>query len=78
LIFEFPDRTSRKLRYRFEDLEGIIFGIKTPHEAKVEIMRIIGAKCRNAVRSDFEFHQAYYSRQTGRIETALLPLLKLD
>jgi hypothetical protein len=41
-------------------------------------MRIIGAKCRNAGRSDFEFHQAYYSRQTGQIETAQLPLLKLD
>ena len=78
LIFEFPDRASRKLRYRFEDLQGIIFGIKTPPEEKVEIMRIIGAKCRSAKRSDFEFYQAYYSRRTGRIETAELPLLKLD
>ena len=78
LILEFPDKASRKLHYRFQDFEGIIFGLKTPPEDKVEIMRIIAAKCRSEGRSDFEFQQAYYSRQTGKIETAQLSLLKLD
>lgn len=78
MTMEFHDKPSRKLRYRFEDLQGIIFGIKTPPEHKIEIMRIIGAKCRDEGRTDFEFYQAYYSRQTGRIETAQLSLLKFD
>jgi hypothetical protein len=78
MMMEFPDKPSRKLHYRFKDLQGIIFGIKTPPEHKIEIMRIIGAKCRDEGRTDFEFYQAYYSRRTGRIETAQLSLLKFD
>ena len=51
------------------DLQGIIFGMKTPTQDKIDIVRIIEGKCRKEARDKFEFHQAYYSRQTGRIVT---------
>jgi Protein of unknown function (DUF2971) len=75
-IIDLSEKANRKLRYRFADLEGIIFGIKTPHQAKIEVRRIIESKCRKEGLKDFEFHQAYYSRQTGKIETSRLNLLK--
>lgn len=78
MITDLSDKAPRKLRYRFEDLQGIIFGIKTPLQDKVAIMRIIGSKCTKSRRKDFEFHQTYYSRQTGQIATTQLRLLKFN
>jgi hypothetical protein len=68
--------SERTLRYRFEDLQGIIFGIKTTAEDKAAIVRIIQAKCAETGRTDFEFYQAYYSRLTGKVETALWDFVK--
>ena len=68
--------SERTLRYRFEDLRGIIFGIKTTVEDKAAIVHMIEAKCAETGRTDFEFHQAYYSRLTGRVETAPWDLVK--
>lgn len=47
---------SRKIKYRFEDLQGIIFGIKTSTQDKIEIIRLIEAKCKQERRQKFEFH----------------------
>jgi hypothetical protein len=71
-------KEDRKLKYRFEDLTGIIFGLKTSAENKIAVMRIIERKCVEAGRSDFEFWQAHYSRRTHQIELALLRLLKIN
>jgi hypothetical protein len=68
---------ARKAIYRFEDLDGIIFGIRTPLEDKLKICRIIEDKCRVANRNDFKFFQAYYSRSDGEIKYHELGLLKL-
>ena len=73
----FDDLESRKLKYRFTDLAGIIFGIKTTTEDKLRIMRIIERKCIAEERQDFEFHQAYYSVKTKKIELAPLTMLKV-
>jgi hypothetical protein len=70
--------SERKLRYRFEDLQGVIFGMKTTTEDKVAIARVLQAKCRAAGRSNFEFHQSYYSRISGRIATTPWNLVKLS
>jgi hypothetical protein len=78
MMMDFSDRAARKVRYRFEDLRGVIFGIKTPAQDKRAIIRIIESKCRKDGRKDFEFHQSYYSRQTGKIETTQLRLLKFN
>ncbi|HVE22956.1 MAG TPA: DUF2971 domain-containing protein [Acidocella sp.] len=68
----------RKLKYRFEDLAGIVFGLKTSTESKIAAMRIIERKCVESRRTDFEFWQAHYSHRTRQIELARLGLIKID
>ena len=75
-LTDFSQIESRKLRYRFDDLQGIIFGIKTTAQDKVAIARTVLEKCKQSGRTDFEFHQAYYSRRTGKIETTQWTLVK--
>jgi hypothetical protein len=75
---DFSDPPTRKLKYRFADLKGIIFGINTPDEDKLAVIEVIERKCRQEKREDFEFHQAYYSRYTGLIEAAPLSLIKIS
>jgi len=74
----FDDQESRKLKYQFDDLVGIIFGIKTTTEDKLNIMRIIEQKCITEKRQNFEFLQAHYSPQSKRIEVIPLSLLKVQ
>lgn len=74
---DLSDRASRKAHYRFEDLQGIIFGMKTSSPDKAAIVRIIQEKCKGTGRKDFEFYQTYYSRRTGRVGTTPWDLVKL-
>ncbi|MFE8873799.1 DUF2971 domain-containing protein [Acetobacter persici] len=69
-------KEDRKLKYRFDDLSGIIFGIKTSTENKIAAMRIIEKKCLEAGRTDFEFWQTHYSHRTQHIELYRLNLIK--
>ncbi len=70
------EKEKRKLKYNFCDLEGIIFGIKTSDFDKLKILEIIGKKCREIGRNNFNFYQAAYSHETGKIERIKLNLLK--
>jgi hypothetical protein len=72
----FDTKESRLLDYRFEDLQGIIFGVRTPVDAKTQIIKIIDAKCRAVGRAEFEFHQAAYS-PGGAIEIRPLSMIKV-
>lgn len=72
---DYTEKDSRKLQYNFKDLKGIIFGIKTAPIDKMKIIKIIDEKCKKEDRKDFEFYQAYYSRQTQQIEKQKLSLL---
>jgi Protein of unknown function (DUF2971) len=74
----FDDKPSRKLKYRFSDLAGIGFGMKTPAEDKIRIMKIVEQQCRSEGRTHFEFYQARYSRQAQKIELIPLTLLKIN
>jgi hypothetical protein len=74
----FEDKPSRKLKYRFSDLAGIAFGMKTAAEDKIRIMKIIEQKCRAERRTDFEFYQARYSRQAQKVVLVPLTLLKVN
>lgn len=65
------------MNYKFSDLAGIIFGINTPEEDKLAIIRVIQEKCAEENREEFEFHQAYYAKQTGKIDAVLLSLIKM-
>jgi len=67
----------RKATYRFEDLDGIIFGIRTSMEDKLKIYSIIKEKCIATGRQDFSFYQAAYSPIKGEIEYHPLQLLKI-
>jgi hypothetical protein len=44
-----------------------VFGIKTPEDTKIDIIRIIEEKCRSENRTDFKFYQAFYSKKDGHI-----------
>lgn len=69
-------KQERALKYNFEDLDGIVFGLKTSGDDKMAIMRIIESKCKSENRSDFHFYQSYFSSASGTIEHAPLSLLK--
>lgn len=56
-----------KAKYRFQDLEGIIFGIKTSMADKIKIFNIIKEKCQKEKRTDFKFYQAYFCHKTQQI-----------
>jgi hypothetical protein len=78
LTIDFSNKADRKLKYRFEDLDGVIFGMNTPLEDKLAIMRIIESKCIEKGRKDFDFYQATYSSVKGSIEIVKLDLIKLS
>jgi hypothetical protein len=59
---------NRKLRYKFEDLDSIIFGIRTPLDDKLKIIDIIKKKCIENKRDSFDFYQANYSSFSGQME----------
>jgi hypothetical protein len=69
-------KDMRKATYDFVDLEGVIFGMNTPHKDKLDVMRIIEGKCRKEGRTDFKFYQAYYSAENGQIDALEMGLLK--
>lgn len=69
---------SRKLKYKFEDLEAIIFGMRTSVEDKAKIIKIIKAKCKENNRKDFDFYQAFYSSFSGKMEIKKLCFIKQE
>lgn len=77
-FIDYRERKARKLKYDFNDLESIIFGIKTTDDDKLKILRIIEQKCKENNRKEFDFQQAYYSKDDGKIKTYKLDLLKFD
>ena len=62
------DKNARKLKYDFDELDGIVFGIKTPLEEKLKIIDIIEGKCKRNNRQSFGYYQAQYDESTGKIE----------
>jgi hypothetical protein len=72
LLLDLSAPPNRKLRYRFEDLHGIIFGVNTSTEDKLRIMRIVAEKCRKGNRTEFELHQTSYESCTGKIDALRL------
>lgn len=75
-LVDLSSPAERTLKYLFEDLQGIIFGMNVLSEDRAAIVRIIAAKCAETGRTNFEFYQAYYSRLTGKVEAALWDQVK--
>lgn len=77
VIKDFWDDFENKgvvLKYKFSNLKGIIFGIKTEDEDKRKIFEIVKSKGRT--ENDFEFFQAFYNPKTGKIDKFALPLFE--
>lgn len=71
IIMNFPEQSSprdRKLMYHFDNLQGIVFGAKTPASDKYKIMEIIHRKCREHNRDQFKFYQAFFSHIAGEMD----------
>ncbi|MCM2379585.1 DUF2971 domain-containing protein [Pseudomonas marginalis] len=75
---DYINPTERSLKYEFSSLEGIIFGIKTSMNDKLEIIKIIEKKCIEEKRSNFKFYQAFYSPSSKLIEHSEMSLLKFS
>lgn len=75
---DYREKQRRKMKYDFNDLEGIIFGMKTSTSDKIKIVKIIEDKCKQNKRKQFDFYQSYYSHGTGKIEKFKLNLLKFE
>ncbi|WP_444893460.1 hypothetical protein ACJJIE_02685 [Microbulbifer sp. TRSA001] len=74
---DYSSKEDRTLKYEFKSLKGIIFGIKTPIERKIEVIRIIEKKCKENNRNDFKFYQAHYCPTKGNITHTELSLIQL-
>lgn len=59
---------ARNIKYKFDSLHGIIFGINTSREDKLKIKQVIQTKCEVHCRDNFKFYQAYYSHESGSVE----------
>jgi hypothetical protein len=55
----------RKVRFDFSQLIGIVFGVRAPIADKLEVMRLVEAKCRKLGRTNFLFYQMRYSASRG-------------
>lgn len=61
--------------YDFKSLKGMIFGINTPTNKKLEIYNIIERKVKENRHVCFKFYQAYYCERSDTIEHKELSIL---
>lgn len=57
------DKNYKVMKYDFNSLNGIIFGIKTPMTDKLKIIEIIQKLCNQHKRKEFNFYQAYTNKK---------------
>ena len=77
-FYDLSKAENRTFKYNFNDLEGIIFGIKTPMREKVKIIKIIARKCKENKRNDFKFYQSRYDDGNSTVVCDELSLLKFS
>ena len=61
------DEDDRKLRYTFDDLDGIIFGIKTADSDKYKLIEMVERMCQTRNREEFTFYQSFYDSSADAI-----------
>jgi hypothetical protein len=66
-INNLEDVNMRKLRYDFNSLEGIIFGINTSTKDKIRIIKKVSEICEDLKREEFSFYQARYDEHSREI-----------
>lgn len=67
---------NRYYHYDFNDLDGIVFGMRTPLAEKLQIINIVNKKCLENKRDTFNFYQAFFDTNTSRIEIEPITLFK--
>ncbi|MBU3176293.1 DUF2971 domain-containing protein [Clostridium estertheticum] len=72
----YDSNESRNLKYQFDSLEGIIFGIETLEIDKVRILEIISEKCVTNKRDVFKIYQAYFDEETRTIKSSELKIIE--
>lgn len=77
LLDNFNTPEKRLFTYEFNDLEAIIFGLKTPKEAKLEIIKIIKEKCKKNNRKNFDFYEITCSHNKENLKMVKLHFLNL-
>lgn len=75
LFNDYSSSEDRKVKYDFNNLEGIIFGIKTSNQDKEKIIDIIREKCLESGRKNFDFYNAQYSHESGKIECVKIDII---
>lgn len=60
--------SERQLKFSFSELKGLVFGINTPDEIKIKIIKKIETHCIKHQRSDFKFYQAQFDDAYHEIE----------
>ncbi|MGJ3440662.1 hypothetical protein AAZU54_11720 [Pseudomonas sp. Je.1.5.c] len=76
-INDLSDPNYRKLKYEFDSLEGIIFGINTSTDDKIRIIRQVKILCYKYKRARFSFYQARYNQDQRSICYEPLPAIKV-
>ncbi len=66
---------ERIMKYKFEYLKGIIFGMRTDEKMKLDIMKIIDHKLQQYGKRPFEFYQAQYSSFEQKLAIRKLNLI---
>lgn len=70
----YDHEADRKYTYDFNDLDGIIFGIRTSTTEKLKIINIIKEKCKKYNRNSFNFFQAEFDAVTKSIRAIPLSI----
>ncbi|KHD13421.1 hypothetical protein [Clostridium butyricum] len=75
---EYNTNNNRNLKFKFENLEGIIFGVKTSDKDKANILEILCKKCIENKRDNFKIYQAYFDNENKVIKTTELKMIEKD
>lgn len=67
LFSSYKTLEDRKIKYDFDELEGIIWGSKIDNKVKAQIRRIMEEHCKQTGRQDFSFYQARINPSDGKI-----------
>lgn len=76
-FFSFDDIESRKLKYKFSSLNGIIFGNKVIKENKDRIIEIIAKNCIEEGRKEFDFFNLIYLNGKLQKQKCIYSILRL-
>jgi hypothetical protein len=68
--------SERLMHYKEKHLKGVIFGMRTPVDQKLEIMAALDATLSDSQKKCFEFHSARYCSARKTLEVTRLDLVK--